>query len=55
MPDLLAQFIDIVLHLDVHLDALVGDYGIWVYAILFLIVFCETGLVVLPFLPRRAG
>ena len=51
MPDLLAQFIDIVLHLDVHLDALVADYGIWVYAILFLIVFCETGLVVLPFLP----
>jgi membrane-associated protein len=51
MPDLLAQFIDIVLHLDVHLDALVGDYGIWVYAILFLIVFCETGLIVLPFLP----
>ncbi|MEZ5562088.1 MAG: DedA family protein [Gammaproteobacteria bacterium] len=51
MPDLIAQFIDIVLHLDVHLDALVSDYGIWVYAILFLIVFCETGLVVLPFLP----
>ncbi|MFZ1626090.1 MAG: DedA family protein [Gammaproteobacteria bacterium] len=51
MPDLIAQFIDIVLHLDVHLDALVVDYGIWVYAILFLIVFCETGLVVLPFLP----
>ena len=51
MPDLIAQFIDIALHLDVHLDALVGDYGTWVYAILFLIVFCETGLVVLPFLP----
>lgn len=51
MPDLVAQVIDIALHLDVHLDALVGDYGTWVYAILFLIVFCETGLVVLPFLP----
>ena len=51
MPDLIAQLIDIALHLDVHLDALVVDYGIWVYAILFLIVFCETGLVVLPFLP----
>lgn len=51
MPDLVAQVIDIALHLDVHLDALVGDYGTWVYAILFLIVFCETGLVILPFLP----
>ncbi|MBM4221995.1 MAG: DedA family protein [Gammaproteobacteria bacterium] len=51
MPDLLAQFIEIVLHLDVYLDLLVRDYGIWVYAILFLVVFCETGLVVLPFLP----
>ncbi|MCL4780593.1 MAG: DedA family protein [Gammaproteobacteria bacterium] len=51
MPDLLAQFLEIVLHLDVYLDVLVRDYGTWVYAILFLIVFCETGLVVLPFLP----
>jgi membrane-associated protein len=46
-----AQFIDIVLHLDKHLALLVGEYGIWIYAILFLIVFCETGLVVTPFLP----
>ena len=43
--------IDFVLHVDVHLAALVAQYGIWVYAILFVIVFCETGLVVTPFLP----
>ena len=49
--ELLAQFIDIVLHLDKHLAVLVADYGTWIYAILFLIVFCETGLVVTPFLP----
>jgi membrane-associated protein len=49
--ELLAQLVDIVLHLDVHLAALVQQYGIWVYAILFLIIFCETGLVVTPFLP----
>ena len=46
-----AQFIDIVLHLDKHLALLVAEYGVWIYAILFLIVFCETGLVVTPFLP----
>ncbi len=49
--DFLAQFIDIVLHLDKHLALLVVDYGVWIYALLFLIVFCETGLVVTPFLP----
>ena len=49
--DLIAGFIDIVLHLDRHLQWLVTNYGTWVYAILFLIVFCETGLVVTPFLP----
>lgn len=49
--DLLATFIDIVLHLDAHLLALTQDYGVWVYAILFLIIYCETGLVVTPFLP----
>jgi membrane-associated protein len=43
--------LDIVLHLDTHLLALVHDYGTWVYAILFLIIFAETGLVVAPFLP----
>jgi len=49
--DLLATFIDIVLHLDTHLLALTQEYGVWVYAILFLIIYCETGLVVMPFLP----
>jgi len=49
--DLIAGFIDIVLHLDRHLQWLVANYGVWIYAILFLIVFCETGLVVTPFLP----
>ena len=49
--ELLAQFIDIVLHLDRHLTWLVDNYGVWVYLILFLIIFCETGLVVAPFLP----
>lgn len=49
--ELLATFIDIVLHLDVHLLALTQEYGVWVYGILFLIIFCETGLVVTPFLP----
>jgi len=39
------------MHLDVHLSALTDQYGVWTYAILFLIIFCETGLVVTPFLP----
>ena len=42
---------DVVLHLDQHLQALVASHGAWIYLILFLIVFCETGLVVTPFLP----
>lgn len=45
------HIIDIILHLNRHLAELVGEYGPWVYGILFLIVFCETGLVVTPFLP----
>ena len=49
--ELLASFIDIVLHLDVHLLAIMQAYGMWIYAILFMIIFCETGLVVMPFLP----
>jgi len=49
--ELLAQLIDIVLHLDRHLVLLIAQYGYWVYGILFLIIFCETGLVVTPFLP----
>ena len=42
---------DFVLHLDRHLAALIQDYGPWTYVILFLIIFCETGLVVTPILP----
>jgi membrane-associated protein len=49
--DLIKQLIDLVLHLDQHLVELVRNYGTWTYAILFLIIFCETGLVVTPFLP----
>ncbi|WP_430433071.1 DedA family protein [Methyloversatilis sp.] len=49
--ELLTIFVNIMLHLDKHLAALVLQYGAWVYAILFVIVFCETGLVVTPFLP----
>jgi membrane-associated protein len=47
----LATFIDIILHLDKHLAVLVQQYGIWIYAILFAIIFSETGFVVTPFLP----
>jgi membrane-associated protein len=49
--ELLAWFWDLVVHLDVHLAAFVAQHGVWVYGLLFLIVFCETGLVVTPFLP----
>jgi membrane-associated protein len=42
---------DVILHLDAHLLALAHQYGAWIYAILFLIIFCETGLVFAPFLP----
>jgi len=45
------SFFDFILHLDRHLTELVAEYHIWVYAILFAIIFCETGLVVTPFLP----
>ncbi len=51
MIEFLNYFINFFLHLDVHLAELVAQYGIWVYAILFVIIFCETGLVVTPFLP----
>ncbi|MCB1931823.1 DedA family protein [Accumulibacter sp.] len=47
----LTYFIDIVLHLDKHLAMLVQQYGQWIYAILFVIIFSETGFVVTPFLP----
>lgn len=49
--EFLQTFIDLVLHLDKHLAFLVQNYGVWIYAILFLIIFAETGLVVTPFLP----
>ncbi|MEG7472548.1 DedA family protein [Serratia marcescens] len=49
--DIIKFIIDFILHIDVHLAELVAQYGMWVYAILFLILFCETGLVVTPFLP----
>jgi len=49
--DYLTAFIDIVLHLDKHLAVLVQHYGLWIYAILFAIIFSETGFVVTPFLP----
>ena len=49
--EILGQLVDIVLHLDKHLAALVAQHGVWIYAILFAIIFCETGLVVTPFLP----
>lgn len=49
--DAVRKILDIILHLNRHLAEVVQDYGVWVYGILFLIVFCETGLVVTPFLP----
>ena len=45
------QMIDLFLHIDVHLREIISQYGTWTYAILFLIIFCETGLVATPFLP----
>ena len=49
--DLLAYLIDFILHVDRHLFEFVQNYGAWVYALLFLIIFVETGVVVMPFLP----
>ena len=49
--DWIKNLIDVVLHLDQYLNQLVANYGVWTYSILFLIIFCETGLVVTPFLP----
>ena len=48
---LLKDFLDFFLHLDAHLFALIQDYGMWIYGILFLIIFIETGLVIMPLLP----
>ena len=49
--ELIALLIDFILHVDVHLAAFVTSYGAWVYALLFMIIFVETGVVVMPFLP----
>src|SRR5574343_1313965 len=49
--ELIATLIDFILHVDTHLEAFVQAYGAWVYALLFLIIFVETGVVVMPFLP----
>ena len=48
---MISTIIDFILHIDQHLAALSAEYGVWIYAILFLIIFCETGLVATPFLP----
>lgn len=47
----IVTFLDIILHLDVHLKTIIETYHLWTYALLFLIVFCETGLIFTPFLP----
>jgi len=49
--DIIAFLIDFILHVDKHLEVFVQTYGMWVYALLFLIIFVETGVVVMPFLP----
>ena len=43
--------VDLFLHLDTHLSGIITQYGLWTYALLFLVIFVETGLVVTPFLP----
>jgi membrane-associated protein len=49
--DFLPQLLDFILHVDKHLELFIQNYGLWVYALLFLIIFVETGVVVMPFLP----
>ncbi len=49
--EIIAYLIDFILHVDKHLEAFVIAYGVWVYALLFVIIFTETGVVVMPFLP----
>lgn len=49
--EIITLLLDFILHVDQHLQVFVQNYGAWVYALLFLIIFCETGLVVTPFLP----
>lgn len=49
--NIITQFLNVVLHLDKYLNIIVQNYGLWTYALLFVLIFCETGLVVTPFLP----
>jgi membrane-associated protein len=49
--DIIASLLDFILHVDKHLEVFVQSYGAWVYGLLFLIIFVETGVVVMPFLP----
>lgn len=49
--EIITYLVDLFLHLDKHLAELISQYGTWTYAILFLVIFCETGLVIAPFLP----
>ena len=49
--DIILALVDFILHIDAHLADLIRDYGVWIYGILFAIIFVETGLVVMPFLP----
>ena len=49
--ELIKNFIDLFIHLDKHLNVIIQNYGVWTYLLLFLIIFCETGLVVTPLLP----
>jgi membrane-associated protein len=49
--DILLQLVDFILHVDRYLEAFIAQYGAWVYALLFIIIFVETGVVVMPFLP----
>lgn len=51
MFDLIKKLIDFILHIDTHLAEIIRDYGVWTYGVLFLIIFAETGLVVMPLLP----
>ncbi|MFL7890774.1 MAG: DedA family protein [Anaerolineales bacterium] len=48
---IISEFVNFILHLDVHLNAIIQNFGIWTYLILFLIIFMETGFVITPFLP----
>ncbi len=51
LMELILKFLDFFIHLDHHMNAIIQDYGTWAYLIVFLIIFCETGFVVTPFLP----